>query len=282
MQFNPSQLQKATQQKDPQQQDPLQQVTPLILTYNEEANIGRTLSGLAWARRIVVVDSGSTDRTLAILAADPRVEVVQRAFDTHANQWNFGLEQVNTSWVLCLDADYQITPAFTAELRRRLPAAEVGQVNAFTASFRYLVAGRPLSGTVYPPKVVMFRPACGRYRDDGHTQLAVVTGTIHSLSTPIDHDDRKSLRRWLWAQERYHWLEADKLLRTPLARLGITDCLRKSTPFAPLVAVVYCLIIKRGLWDGRAGWFYAMQRGYAELQIWLMLQELRGLQSPVR
>ncbi len=262
-------------------QDSLQQVTPLILTYNEEANIGRTLSGLAWARRIIVVDSGSTDHTLEILAAEPRVEVVRRAFDTHANQWNHGLEQIATRWVLCLDADYQITPAFTAELGWRLAAAEADQINAFTASFRYLVAGRPLSGTVYPPKVVLFRPACGRYHDDGHTQLAVVIGRIQSLRTPIDHDDRKSLRRWLWAQERYHWLEADKLLRTPLARLGITDRLRKTTPFAPLVAVLYCLIVKRGLWDGRAGWFYAMQRGYAELQIWLMLQELRGPHSPV-
>lgn len=260
------------------QGDPLKQVTPLILTYNEEANIARTLAGLGWAHRIVVIDSFSTDCTMEILAADPRVEVSQRAFDTHAKQWNYGLEQVRTGWVLCLDADYVITPAFVAELRDRLPQAQHKQVKAFAASFRYLVAGRPLSGTVYPAKVVMFQTNSGRYRDDGHTQLAVINGAIHTLRSPIDHDDRKSLRRWLWAQERYHWLEAEKLLQSPIVELGFIDRLRKTTPLAPLFAVLYCLLLKRGLLDGRAGLFYAMQRGYAELQIWLMLQELKSLQ----
>jgi hypothetical protein len=257
--------------------DVLDQVTPLILTYNEEANISRSLEGLRWARRIVVVDSFSTDRTMNILTGDPRVDVLQRPFDTHANQWNYGLDQVRTIWALCLDADYFITPLFAAELRDRLPQAQSKHVKAFVASFRYLVAGCPLSATVYPSKVVMFQPNSGRYRDDGHTQLAVVSGAIESLRSPILHDDRKPLRRWLWAQERYHWLEADKLLQTPLAQLGFADRLRKITPLAPLLAVLYCLFLKRGLLDGRVGLFYALQRGYAELQIWLMLQELRGL-----
>ena len=60
----------------------LDQITPVILTYNEAANIGRTLERLAWAREVVVVDSLSTDDTVAIAGRFPNTRVVQRPFDT--------------------------------------------------------------------------------------------------------------------------------------------------------------------------------------------------------
>ena len=71
----------------------LNHITPVLLTYNEEANIGRTLSHIAWAKDIVVVDSGSTDGTLAVLAKFPNVRVFNRRFDTHANQWRYAVEE---------------------------------------------------------------------------------------------------------------------------------------------------------------------------------------------
>ena len=77
----------------------LSQVTPLILTFNEEANISRTLAGLSWAQRILVIDSGSTDRTLELLAAVPQVEVIHRPFDSFAEQCNFGLSLIHTPWI---------------------------------------------------------------------------------------------------------------------------------------------------------------------------------------
>jgi glycosyltransferase involved in cell wall biosynthesis len=67
----------------------LADITPVILTYNEAANIGRSLERLTWAREVVVVDSGSTDDTLAIVARFPNARVVKRPFDTHAQQWRF-------------------------------------------------------------------------------------------------------------------------------------------------------------------------------------------------
>ena len=70
--------------------------TPLIITYNEEPTIARVLERLSWARRIVVIDSGSTDAILQILAADPRVEVIHRPFDDFASQCQFGLTHIHT------------------------------------------------------------------------------------------------------------------------------------------------------------------------------------------
>src|SRR5262249_57388185 len=86
-----------------------EQITPLIITLDEAPNIGRTLDKLGWARRIVVVDSGSTDGTLELLRGYPQVDVVQHPFADFAAQCNFGLTQVATNWVLSLDADYELS-----------------------------------------------------------------------------------------------------------------------------------------------------------------------------
>ena len=91
-------------------------ITPLVLTFNEAPNIDRTLARLQWARRVVVVDSFSTDETLAICGRYPNVDLKQRRFDNHTDQWNWGLDQITTEWVLSLDADYVLTEALIDEL----------------------------------------------------------------------------------------------------------------------------------------------------------------------
>src|ERR1041385_6340109 len=95
----------------------LDQITPLVLTYNEAPNIGRTLEKLSWAKEVVVVDSFSTDETLEIIRKFPQVRLVQRKFDNHTAQWNFGLAQVRTDWVLSLDADYVLSEELIHEIR---------------------------------------------------------------------------------------------------------------------------------------------------------------------
>ena len=87
-------------------------ITPVLLTFNERPNIGRTLSHLDWADEIVVVDSGSNDGTLDVLRQNPKVRVYERKFDTHAGQWRYAITETNisTPWILRLDADYQISP----------------------------------------------------------------------------------------------------------------------------------------------------------------------------
>src|SRR5438128_4777395 len=91
-------------------------ITPLIITYNEADNVARTLDRLSWAHRIIMVDSGSTDETLAIARRYPQVDIVNRAFDDFANQCNFGVSQIDTDWVLSLDADYELSNALVDEL----------------------------------------------------------------------------------------------------------------------------------------------------------------------
>jgi glycosyltransferase involved in cell wall biosynthesis len=248
----------------------LESTTPLILTYNEAPNIERTLQKLQWAKRIVIIDSFSDDETREIAISYPQVEVFQRKFDTHANQWNFGLEQIQSEWILSLDADYVLTDALIYELKTLSPSPEI---DGYFIPFKYCVFGKPLRGTILPPRQALFRKTGSHYIDDGHTQLLVVQGQSASLTQPIHHDDRKLLSRWLWAQERYMVLEVKKLREAPLSKLSWGDRLRKQKVLAPFVILVYCLILKGGIFDGWHGWYYAFQRVFAEILLSLRLIE---------
>lgn len=249
----------------------LNRITPLILTCNEAPNIERSLQKLTWASRIVIVDSYSTDNTLDLANAYPQVDVLQRKFDNHTAQWNYGLEQVETSWVLSLDADYVLCDQLIEELKNLSVSDEI---DGYFASFRYCVFGKPLRGTILPPRQLLFRKSHAVYIDDGHTQLLKVQRGSGYLRKTVFHDDRKALSRWLWAQDRYMVIEAKKLLSTPSSKLGVGDKIRKYKIIAPFIVLAYCLILKGGLLDGWRGWYYAFQRMLAETLLSLKLMEL--------
>lgn len=248
----------------------LQQITPLILTYNESLNIDRTLQKLFWAETIVVVDSYSNDNTLDILQTYPQVKIFQREFDTHTKQWNYGLEQVKTEWVLSLDSDYVLTEQLIEEIKT-LPKDIA--IDSYFTRFKYCVFGQPLRGTILPPRQVLFKKEKAIYIDDGHTQLLKVDGQFAYLSGYILHDDRKPLTRWLWAQDRYMIIEAKKLLETPTQELSLGDKIRQQKILAPFIIFFYCLIFKGGILDGWRGWYYAFQRTLAEILLSIRLIE---------
>jgi glycosyltransferase involved in cell wall biosynthesis len=235
----------------------------LVLTWNEEANLARTLDALSRFPRVVVLDSGSTDATLEIAGRHPNVRVCSRPFDNHAAQWNHGLSAcgLTSEWVLALDADYVLTPELADEICALDPPPVVA---GFRARFRYCVDGLPLSGSLYPPVTILFRRAGAAYMQDGHTQRVVVQGETPMLAGRVRHDDRKPFSSWLAAQDRYARLECELLRSTPWARLGWRDRLRRMVVITPWLVPLYCLTVGRGLLDGRRGLLYAAQRAIAE------------------
>jgi len=252
----------------------LEQITPVILTYNEEANIERTLSRLQWARNIVVVDSFSTDATLSVLARSGRVSLFQRAFDSHAQQWNFAIDATNltTEWFLALDADYVLTDEIITELANLKPDPST---NGYSAGFRYCVAGVPLRGTLYPEVTILCRRGNAHYRQDGHTQRVAVQGSVATLASKVFHDDRKPLSRWLASQQHYARLEAEYLLANDKASLNLMDRVRRWGWISPILVFFYTLVAKGCLLDGWRGWFYVLQRTFAELLIALEIIDRR-------
>jgi glycosyltransferase involved in cell wall biosynthesis len=241
-------------------------ITPLILTYNEAPNIARALQGLTWAREIVVVDSFSDDETVQIATSFPNVRVVQRAFDCHRNQWEFGLQEtaISTPWVLALDADYVVTEELIAELKTLQPNSET---SGYRAKFVYCINGKRLRSGIYPPVTVLYRRESAKYVQDGHTQRVAVEGGIEDLRVPVLHDDRKSFKRWFNSQSKYTELEAQKLKATDPRVLEFADRLRRWRFIVPPAMLFYCLVVRGGVLDGSAGFYYAFQRAMAELML---------------
>ena len=245
-------------------------ITPLILTWNEEPNLRCCLERLRWANEVVIIDSGSTDATAQIAAEFPNVRFLVRPFDDHTTQWNYGVDAVQAPWVLALDADYVLGPGFEDEIAAVTAGAKH---DAYHASFRYLIFGRPLRSCLYPPRAVLFRKDRCRYEQDGHTQLLHIPGTSGTLNTRIDHDDRKPLTRWFASQDKYAKLEAEKLLQLPAAELQLQDRIRRTMILGPFFVFAYTLLVRRSLLDGWHGWYYAFQRTVAELMLSLRLLE---------
>lgn len=252
----------------------LEQVTPVLLTYNEEQNIERTLARLEWASDIVVVDSHSSDDTLTIARRHKAVRVFERPFDSFANQWNYAIREtgIATDWILALDADYILPDGFVDELRT-LPL--MSDAHGYRAGFRYCVAGRPLLGTLYPAVTVLFRKNKAEYVEDGHAMRVMIEGPISNLHAKILHDDRKPLLRWLHSQMEYARIEADHLLSAPPSTLRMIDRVRLMAWPAPILVSPYTLLVKRCLLDGWPGWFYALQRLLAETMIALAILDAR-------
>jgi hypothetical protein len=203
------------------------------------------------------------------------VRVFQRKFDSLESQWNYALTEtaIQTDWVLALDADYIITP----ELRDEIDALDPPEtINGYWAKFAYCVYGRRLRGSAYQPVLVLFRRTKAYYRQDGHAHRVVVTGQVDDLQGIILHDDWKPMSRWLQSQSLYQRQEVDKLLSADASQLSWPDRIRKWKFVSPFLALLYCLFIKRGILDGKAGLYYAFQRMLAEtiLSTYLLDHEL--------
>lgn len=254
----------------------LSSITPFILTLNEEPNIGRVLDRLAWAARVMVVDSHSTDRTVEIARSYGNVEVIRREFDSSTEQSNFALERIDTAWVLALDADYIVPEALVEDI---IALPDEPDENGFFAPFEYRVLGKGLRASLYPPRQVLFRRATATFEPDGHTQRVRVEGRSGRLRSPIVHDDRKDLARWLRNQAAYAEQEAVKLAATPVAALGWVDRLRWTGVLGPPAVTAWCLFGRGLILDGRAGVYYTAQRAVAEMILSLELLERRSRRS---
>ncbi|MFO1496431.1 MAG: glycosyltransferase family 2 protein [Lysobacterales bacterium] len=244
----------------------LDEITPLVITYNEEANLERTLAALRWAKRVVVLDSGSQDRTREIASTYANVEWHERAFDHHAGQCNHALTRLLTdaSFVLSLDADYVVTAALREEMAALRPD---DAVSGYRIPFRYCIDGVALRGTLYPPRVCLYRPQRARYRQQGHAHFLEVSGAVLPLKGPMLHDDRKPNPNFVARQHRYAAMEARYLLSRPWRELNWKKRVRRLLVIAPWLVPAYVLFAQGVILDGRPGLRYAWERLLAECLI---------------
>ena len=175
-------------------------LTAIILTKDEEKNIRACMESLkGFAKRVVVVDSGSTDKTVEI-AGELGADVYEHAFSYYAAQYNWGLDNANitTRWALRIDADERFTPELNAECEKLLEeAAEDVNGIAMDADFYFL--GRLMKhGIANRRKIMIFRVGFGRMEDRKRDPHTILTGGSYvSAKNHFQHYDFKDLNHYI-------------------------------------------------------------------------------------
>jgi glycosyltransferase involved in cell wall biosynthesis len=247
-------------------------VSVVILTYNEEKRLPSCLASVAACEDLVVLDSGSTDRTVEIARA-AGARVVVHPFTDFAHQRNFAHEHIDFHhpFVFHLDADEALTPSLLAECGERSGDAAV---DGFHAAPRMLFGGRWLRHcTDFPAWQARFvRPKTFRFIQVGHGQRESTGMKMDYLRESYLHDitvDDES--GWEQKHRRYAKAEAAQYLRDdataktpwrsllrgpPLARRRGLKLLGQRLPARPLIRILYQYVWRGGFLDGAAGWRY--------------------------
>ncbi len=188
-------------------------LSALVTTYNEGDRIAGCLDTLRWCDEILVVDSFSSDDTVAIASRFPRVRVLQRRYFGAASQKNWGIDRLRNDWVLILDADERVTPQLRDEIEEVLAAP--APACAFSVPRRTYAWGRPVrfSGWQHDRVVRLFRRDGARYPDRRvHADMETVEPPAR-LSAPLEHGMIDSLSEYASRVQRYALWGAAQLWR---------------------------------------------------------------------
>lgn len=183
-------------------------LTVLILAQNEEKNIVRSIRSVKRiAKRILVVDSGSTDRTIELAKQNGAEVVLHSPFVNYATQFNWGLDHTNidTKWILRLDADEQVTCELAQEIEKLLEEHDQDDVNGFEVKCRIIFMGRWIRhGGTYPLIIPrLFRRGFGRVEMRKMDEHTLIQGKVLRFQNDLVHYDFKGLHEWVDKHNKY-------------------------------------------------------------------------------
>jgi glycosyltransferase involved in cell wall biosynthesis len=219
----------------------------VVVTLNEETNLARTLASVAWADEIVVVDSGSTDRTREV-AESFHAELFVEPWKGFAPQKNSALAKASGDWILSLDADEEVEPALADEIRRALAANP--SVAGFWIPRKNLFLGRWIRhGGFYPDtKLRLFRRGSGAFDDRPVHEDIRIDGTTASLKNNLIHHAYPTLEEYLEHMNRYSSLGAKAAVETRQRGFSFLDIVVR-----PKLTFFYNYVLRLGFLDGREG-----------------------------
>jgi glycosyltransferase involved in cell wall biosynthesis len=222
------------------------QATATIITYNEASHIVDCIRSVDWFAEVLVVDSGSTDETVA-LARAAGAKVIENPWPGFGLQKQFGIDHASHGWVFSLDADERVSETLKDSLLTLL-AAEPAK-SAYMVNRCNHFMGRPLRhGEGYPDWCLrLFNRTQARWSDDVVHEKVLFDGQLGKLQGDLDHYSQESVAAYLDKQNRYTTLQAEGLF----AR-GKDASLIKLT-LSPLVRFIKFYILRLGFLDGVPG-----------------------------
>lgn len=262
-----------------------------ILTHNEAADIAACIESALLSDDVIVVDSYSTDQTVAIANQYP-VRVVPHTFESHGKQRTWMLENISCKyeWAYLLEADERMTPALFEEC---LAAIAVPGPVGYYAAERVMFMGTWIRRSTQFPRYQLRLLKRGKvwFSDYGHTEREVIDGETGFLRETYPHYTcSKGLSRWIDKHNRYSSDEAEETRRqlqqgkvrwrqlffgsSEVQRRRALKDLSLRLPLRPLVRWLYMVFVLGGWMDGRAGLAWCTLQAFYEYLIVLKAREL--------
>lgn len=235
-------------------------VTVTIITLNEETNIARAIQSVKWAEEIVVVDSGSTDRTVE-LARSLGARVLHNPWPGHGKQKNFAQQAASHDWVLNLDADEAVTPELAREIQAQLEEATLGGTGAkgfyFPRKTYYL--GRWIKhGGWYPNHLVrLAHRGFAQWSEPAVHEELQVQGPVHGLLSDLEHFTFSDIQDQILTNLRY-----SKLGFLELQKRGQRPSLFKLI-LKPIGKFAETYVLKGGFLDGLPGFIISINAAHS-------------------
>ena len=220
----------------------------VIITFNEEANLERTLSSVAWAAdEVIIVDSGSTDRTREI-AESFHAQFFVEPWKGFAAQKNSALDKAAGDWILSLDADEEVEPALADEIKSVLAANP--SVAGFWIPRKNFFLGRWIKhGGFYPdPKLRLFRRGRGKFEDRLVHEDIHLEDSSGRLHYNLLHHAYPTLENYLDHLNRYSSLGAKMANARRSSDFSVMDIVIR-----PKLTFLYNYVLRGGFLDGREG-----------------------------
>ncbi|MCP9199581.1 glycosyltransferase family 2 protein [Gramella sp. GC03-9] len=265
-------------------------VSVIILTKNEEYDLGRCLDSLKWTDDVHVLDSGSEDRTIEI-ARLYGAQVACHPFESFGKQRNYALQNLNLKyeWILFLDADEVVTTAFKKEVLRSITKASEN-IAGFYCCWKMMLEGQWLKYCDNYPKwqFRLLRKGRAFFIDFGHGQKeGEIDGELGYIKEPYLHYSfSKGWTEWLNRHNRYSTLEAKARLNScpPFRNIfrknsSIRNPALKSwlirVPGWPLLRFIHAYFLNLGFLEGSPGFIYCVNMAYHEFLIYIKIRELK-------
>jgi glycosyltransferase involved in cell wall biosynthesis len=234
------------------------ELTATVITYNEEGNIRECLESLAWVKEIVVIDSGSLDRTREI-CRDYTDRVFINPWQGHLEQKNVAISRASHDWILSIDADERVPESLREAIERELSAP---RHDGYWISRRNYFLGRWMRhGGWYPDRVLrLFDRRKGRFGGENpHDRVVIATGSVGLIDGFLIHLTYRDVSQYIRKQDWYTQISAVERVkrgRRPSSVTGAELVLRA------MIRFVQAYVLKRGFLDGFHGLIAAVGASY--------------------